>query len=131
VYRGLRKEALPAKLMQVMLQTVTIMFIIGASAPFAYLLVIEQLPQMIAAKFGGLVDNPLLLLLLLNVFLLLVGLPLEPTPAMVILVPILLPIVDHQPDDRLPDAAGGSPHLHYGGCLEGPGTSDLHQSHPL
>jgi C4-dicarboxylate transporter DctM subunit len=104
VYRGLRKEALPAKLMQVMLQTVTIMFIIGASAPFAYLLVIEQLPQMIAAKFGGLVNNPLLLLLLLNVFLLLVGLPLEPTPAMVILVPILLPIIK---------AAGIDP-VHFG-----------------
>jgi C4-dicarboxylate transporter DctM subunit len=104
VYRGLRKEALPAKLMQVMLQTVTIMFIIGASAPFAYLLVIEQLPQMIAAKFGGLVDNPMLLLLLLNVFLLLVGLPLEPTPAMVILVPILLPIIK---------AAGIDP-VHFG-----------------
>lgn len=104
VYKGLRLKVLPAKLTEAMLQTVTIMFIIGASAPFAYLLVIEQLPQMVAAQFGSLVNNPLLLLLLLNVFLLLVGLPLEPTPAMVILVPILLPIIK---------AAGIDP-VHFG-----------------
>jgi C4-dicarboxylate transporter DctM subunit len=104
VYKGLRVKELSEKMADVMLQTVTIMFIIGASAPFAYLLVIEQVPQMIATQFGSLVNNPALLLLLLNIFLLLVGLPLEPTPAMVILVPILTPIVT---------AAGINP-VHFG-----------------
>jgi C4-dicarboxylate transporter DctM subunit len=104
VYKGLRWRTLPPRLVEVTLQTVTIMFVIGASAPFAYLLVIEQIPQMAAAQFGRLVSNPLLLLLLLNLFLLIVGLPLEPAPAMLILVPILLPIVT---------AAGINP-IHFG-----------------
>lgn len=104
VYKGLRMQVLLDKFMESMLQTVTIMTIIGASAPFAYLLVIEQVPQMIAAQFSSLASNPMLLLLLLNVFLLLVGLPLEPTPAMVILVPILIPIIT---------AAGINP-VHFG-----------------
>jgi C4-dicarboxylate transporter DctM subunit len=104
VYKGLSWQTLPEKLMEVMLQTSTIMFIVGASAPFGYLLVIEEVPQMVAAQFSGLASSPILLLMLLNVFLLIVGLPLEPIPAMAILVPILTPIIT---------AAGIDP-VHFG-----------------
>jgi tripartite ATP-independent transporter DctM subunit len=103
-YKGLRWQAIPAKLNVCMVQTVTIMLIVGASAPFGYLLVIEEIPQLIAAQFSGLASSPMLLLMLLNIFLLLVGLPLEPIPAITILVPILGPIIT---------AAGIDP-IHFG-----------------
>ncbi len=93
VYRGLSLRSIPSLLSQSVLETTGAVFIIAASSPFAWLLVVEQLPQMLASQFSGLVANPALLMLALNGFLLLVGMPLENAPAMAILVPILVPIV--------------------------------------
>jgi C4-dicarboxylate transporter DctM subunit len=70
-----------------------IMFIIAAASPFAWVLVTEQVPQKIAAALGGMVSHPTLLLLMINLFLLVVGLFMEMVAAMVILVPILAPII--------------------------------------
>lgn len=93
IYRGLSWRRVLANMNQAVLETTGVMFIIGASAPFAWLLVVQQVPQMLASQLGVLISNPYLLMLAVNIFLLLVGLPLEMSPAMVILVPILVPIV--------------------------------------
>jgi TRAP-type C4-dicarboxylate transport system permease large subunit len=53
----------------------------------------EQIPQKTAEFVASLSQNPTVLLLLLNVFLLIVGLPLEANPAIIILIPILGPII--------------------------------------
>jgi tripartite ATP-independent transporter DctM subunit len=73
--------------------TVTIVIIIAAAAPFAWVLAAEQVPQKMAAAMAGLASSAVLLLLLVNLFLLGVGLFMEMIAAMVILVPILVPIV--------------------------------------
>lgn len=70
-----------------------VMFIIAASTPFAWMLTVQQVPQNIAQALGPIADNWLLLMLMINILLLVVGLILEPAPAMIILVPILLPIL--------------------------------------
>lgn len=74
-------------------ETVTVMVVIAASAPFAYALVVEQVPQALTATLGGLVNNWFLMLLVLNVFLIFVGLAMEMIASMVILVPILVPLL--------------------------------------
>ncbi len=84
--------------------TVAVVIIIAAAAPFAWVLAAEQVPQRIAAAMGAVSSNPIVLLLLVNLFLLVVGLFMELIAAMVILVPILVPIVT---------AAGISP-VHFG-----------------
>jgi C4-dicarboxylate transporter DctM subunit len=76
-----------------MAETVTVMVVIAASAPFAYALVVEQVPQTVATMLGGLVDNAILLLLVINVFLIVVGLAMEMIASMVILVPLLVPLL--------------------------------------
>lgn len=70
-----------------------IMFVVAAASPFAWVLVTEQVPQKIAAALGEMVSHPALLLLMTNGFLLVVGLFMEMVAAMVILVPILVPII--------------------------------------
>ena len=65
---------------------------IGATAPFAWLLSVEQVPQNIAASVTGLSSNPLLLVLMMIGILLAVGTVIDLTPAMILLVPILQPI---------------------------------------
>jgi tripartite ATP-independent transporter DctM subunit len=93
VYRQIRLRDLPAVSRSVAEDTAVIMLIIAASAPFAWILTVEQVPQALAAGLGPLMDYPWLLLIAVNLLLILVGLPLEPAPAMVILVPILMPIL--------------------------------------
>ena len=73
--------------------TVAVAIIIAAAAPFSWTLTVEQVPQKVAAALGGLASNPILLLALLNGFLLVVGLFMEMIAAMVILVPILVPMI--------------------------------------
>jgi TRAP-type C4-dicarboxylate transport system permease large subunit len=76
-----------------MFDTVLIVVIIAAAAPFAWVLAYEQVPQKIAQSMAVLVDNPWLLMLVLNIFLLAVGLFMEMIASLVILVPILVPLV--------------------------------------
>jgi tripartite ATP-independent transporter DctM subunit len=73
--------------------TIIIVVIIAAAAPFAWVLAAEQVPQKIAAAMTAFSSNAIVLLLLINVFLLVVGLFMEMIAAMVILVPILVPII--------------------------------------
>ncbi|MDP3258567.1 MAG: TRAP transporter large permease subunit [Bosea sp. (in: a-proteobacteria)] len=73
--------------------TVSIVVIIAAASPFAWVLAAEQVPQKIAAAMSAYIDSPVILLLLINLLLLVVGLFMEMIAAMVILVPILVPLV--------------------------------------
>ena len=72
--------------------TAQIMMIIGASALFSWILAREQVPQLVAETMLGFTDNPLVFLLLINIVLLILGMILEPTSALLIITPILLPV---------------------------------------
>jgi len=93
VYRTARGGALLRALRESLAETATVMVIIAASAPFAFALIIEQVPQKLAIAMGALSGNWILLLVVLNGFLLVVGLAMEMIASMVILVPLLVPIL--------------------------------------
>jgi tripartite ATP-independent transporter DctM subunit len=69
-----------------------IMLIIGASALLSWILAREQVPQTIAEGLAGLSDDPFVFLLIINLVLLGLGMLLEPTSALLITTPILLPV---------------------------------------
>ncbi len=91
-YKKFRWRDLPGILRDGFYDTVIIIAIVAAAAPFGWALGIERIPQLVAEHLGGLAREPLLFLLVLNVFLLIVGLAMEFIASLVILVPILLPI---------------------------------------
>lgn len=93
VYRAADGGALLRALRDALAETATVMVIIAASAPFAFALIIEQVPQTLAGAMGALAGNWLVLLAVLNIFLLFVGLAMEMIASMVILVPLLVPIL--------------------------------------
>jgi tripartite ATP-independent transporter DctM subunit len=93
-YRELSWSGLGLAIREALLDTVAVMVIIAAASPFAWIIVSEQIPQQIAATLGAVAQHPAALLLLLNVFLLLVGLIMEMIAAMVILVPIFIPMIN-------------------------------------
>ena len=103
-YRLLTVPRFVAAIREALHDTLAVMLVIAAAAPFAWVLASEQVPQKIGAALGGVAENPVLLLLLINLLLLGVGLFMEMIAAMVILVPILVPLI----------ASAGIDPIHFG-----------------
>ena len=70
-----------------------ILFILAASIAFSRVLTLMRVPQSISAWILSNFHNKVVILLVINVFLLIVGMVMDTTPAILILTPILLPIV--------------------------------------
>ena len=73
-------------------QTSVVMMIIAGSAVLGQYLANEQIPQQIAQGIGGVTDNYVGRLLLINAFLLLLGMFLHASAAIIVVVPMLLPL---------------------------------------
>ena len=73
-------------------QSSVVMMIVAGSAVLGQFLANEQLPQQIAAALGDVTDNWVLQLLLINLFLLLLGMFLHASAAIIVVVPLLMPL---------------------------------------
>lgn len=71
-----------------------ILLMIGAASLLAWVLVAEQVPVAVAQMLLGITTDPRLLLLIINVLLLVIGMVIDNFAAMVLLVPILMPVVE-------------------------------------
>ena len=72
--------------------TAVLLLIIGMANIFAWILTSEQIPTRIAGAMTALTDNPYLILMIINVFLLFIGMFLEGGAAIIILAPTLLSV---------------------------------------
>ena len=101
IYGTLDRQKLWKAISDSMKVTAMIMMIIGFSHVMGWLLAIEQLPQAMAEAVLSTTDNKYVFLGLLIVFLLAIGCVIEGVPAKLILIPILLPLIDHFGIDRV------------------------------
>jgi tripartite ATP-independent transporter DctM subunit len=92
VYRTLQWQAVPDILARSALLTASVLIIIGMSASFAWVLTIEGLPQHMAEWMVAQQFTPVVFLLVVNLFLLVFGIFIEPLPGVMVLVPILAPV---------------------------------------
>jgi len=69
-----------------------VMIVIGAAGAFGWLLALLQAPTHLAELLRGITENPLLLLLLINIVLLLLGTFMDMAPLIIITTPIFLPM---------------------------------------
>lgn len=104
VYKSIRGRDLWPILVESVRTYAPILFILAASTAFSRVLTLMQVPQIVSAWILTHFTNKILLLLVINLFLLLVGMVMDTTPVILILTPILLPIVT---------AAGMNP-IHFG-----------------
>lgn len=74
--------------------TGSVLVIVTSAALFGWVLAREQAPQVMTELILQITDRPLVFLILINVLLLIVGAVLEPTAAILILVPVLVPIAE-------------------------------------
>ncbi|MDP2574671.1 TRAP transporter large permease [Vibrio penaeicida] len=73
-------------------QTSVVMMIIAGSAVLGQYLANEQLPQLIASSISSVSDEPWILMLIINLFLLVLGMVLHASAAIIVVVPMLLPL---------------------------------------
>ncbi|MFY8054337.1 MAG: TRAP transporter large permease [Limnohabitans sp.] len=92
VYRTLEWKAVPDILSRSALLTASVLLIIGMSASFAWILTIEGVPQTVANWIVEMQLSPWTFLIVINIFLLLFGIFIEPLPGVMVLVPILAPV---------------------------------------
>jgi tripartite ATP-independent transporter DctM subunit len=92
VYRTLEWNAVPDILARSAMLTASVLLIIGMSASFAWILTIEGVPQIVAGWIADMHLSPWMFLIVINVFLLLFGIFIEPLPGVMVLVPILAPV---------------------------------------
>lgn len=92
IYKEIKLKDIPKIFYDAALSTAVISTIIASTSLFGWLLSSEQIPQKITAFLLGITDNPILLLLIINLLLLFVGMFLDSGPAIMILAPILAPV---------------------------------------
>lgn len=93
VYREIKVKELYSVLVAAAKTTSVVMFVAAAAMVSAWLITVANVPTEIANMLSGVIDHPLLLLLLINLLLLAVGLVMDLTPAILIFTPVLLPVV--------------------------------------
>jgi len=95
IYRDIAWHSLYRALVDSAVQTAVVMLLVAASALVGVFLTESQLPQHLARSIVGITSNPYMVLLLLNVFFLILGMFLHSAAAIILTVPIVMPLV-HQ-----------------------------------
>jgi C4-dicarboxylate transporter, DctM subunit len=93
IYRNLTWAKLFAVSMSSAFLTAQIMIIVAASGVFSWLLTISGVPQAIVHFIEAMQVSPAVLLFAINIFLLIVGCFIDPSSAVLVLTPLLVPIV--------------------------------------
>ncbi|MCD9472965.1 TRAP transporter large permease, partial [Photobacterium phosphoreum] len=93
VYREIKLKDLYKVIVDASLTSATVIVIVGTATIFGRVLAIERIPFMLADYIVSLTDSRILILLLINLLLIFVGMFMETLAAIIILVPILLPVV--------------------------------------
>lgn len=94
-YKSIKIKDLPRILLESINMTAMIVFLIGASSIMSWVLAFTNVPTYITQLILGISDNPVIILLIMNVLLLVVGTFMDLTPAILIFTPIFLPIAQN------------------------------------
>ncbi|EAA6073885.1 TRAP transporter large permease [Salmonella enterica subsp. enterica serovar Hato] len=92
-YRTLKIKDLPSILLQTVVMTGVIMFLLATSSAMSFSMSITNIPAALSDMILGISANKLIILLVITVFLLIIGAFMDIGPAILIFTPILLPIM--------------------------------------
>ncbi|MCK7589088.1 TRAP transporter large permease [Subsaxibacter sp. CAU 1640] len=93
IYKEITIKSLPEILLDSSATTAVVMLLIGASMSMSWVMSFENIPQDISSTLLAISDNPIIILLIINLLLLFVGVFMDMTPAVLIFTPIFLPVV--------------------------------------
>lgn len=92
-YKEVKWKELPDILRQTAATTAIVLLLIATSMSMSWVMSYENIPQTVSETLLALSDNPVVILLIINLILLFVGIFMDMTPAVLIFTPIFLPVV--------------------------------------
>jgi tripartite ATP-independent transporter DctM subunit len=92
IYRSIKIRELPAILYECCIINAVVLFLVATSSVFTWILTYENFPTMVTDTLLSITQNKILILLILNVLLLFMGMFIDQTPAIIMLVPVFLPL---------------------------------------
>jgi tripartite ATP-independent transporter DctM subunit len=93
IYRQVSVKDLPAIILRSVKTTGIVMLLVATSIGLSWIMAYENIPQNVSAGLLSISNNPFIILLMINMILLVVGVFMDMTPAVLIFTPIFLPIV--------------------------------------
>lgn len=94
IYKQVQLKEVPELLLKAAEITGIVMFLIAASSAMSWILAYEQIPQLLSHALITISENPIIILLIINLVLLVVGAFMDMTPAVLIFTPIFLPVAE-------------------------------------
>ena len=95
-YKELTWKELPEVLLRSARTTAIVLLLVATCTGLSWIMSYENIPQTVSRLLLAISDNPVVILLLINVILLAVGIFMDMTPAVLIFTPIFLPIATQQ-----------------------------------
>ena len=92
-YRAIKVADLPRIVLDASRTTAIVMLLVGVSSALSFVMSFARIPELVSEALLGLTTSPVAILVIMMVILLVVGTFMDPTPAILIFVPIFLPIV--------------------------------------
>ncbi|NGP45116.1 TRAP transporter large permease [Bacillaceae bacterium SIJ1] len=92
IYREIKLKDIPDILRETVVMTGIVLFLVGASSIMSWVMAYTGIPNAISDLLLQASDNPIIILLIMNIILLIVGTFMDLTPAVLIFTPIFLPI---------------------------------------
>ena len=92
LYGDITWRELPSLVLRAFVTSAVVMVVIGATAALAWVITVEQVPQMVTEWVKEVTDSRWLFLLLANIAMLLLGIFIEPLPALILTAPLFVPL---------------------------------------
>lgn len=96
IYKEIKVKHLPELLLNSVKTTAIVLILVATCTGLSWIMSYENIPQTVSEGMLGLSSNPIVILLIINALLLVVGMFMDMTPAILIFTPIFLPIVTTQ-----------------------------------
>jgi tripartite ATP-independent transporter DctM subunit len=93
VYKELSFKKIPAILLETVVTTGIVMFIVVSAGALGWLLAFAKIPQLVSEQLLSLSRNPHIVLIIINAILLVVGTVSDLAPNILILTPVFLPVI--------------------------------------
>jgi tripartite ATP-independent transporter DctM subunit len=93
IYKELKLKNMPEMLLNSAILASVILFIISTASIFGWLITMENIPQLIGDGLLKISNNPVVLLMIINIILLVAGTFIETTVSLILIVPIIMPIL--------------------------------------
>jgi TRAP-type C4-dicarboxylate transport system permease large subunit len=93
LYRQIHIADLPEILLETCVTSAVVMLLVASSAGLSWIMTLANIPQTVSAMLLAISDNPIMILIAINLLLICVGTFMDMTPAILIFTPIFLPVV--------------------------------------